>query len=203
MAFAAMALLGVREVAYQRYAAGSHITPYVVEVDRLGRAQAFGPATPLKATDRRVIIAELATFIRNLRTVTSDGIAQADLSRRAYAFVTPQAAGFLNTYFSTPDHDPRVLAQSVTRHIEIISVLQLPGTTTWKVQWTETETSLHGGTLGHVTAWEAYLATTVIPPATTETITLNPLGLYITSLTWTQLASRETDSTAAPATSPP
>lgn len=194
MAFGAMGLLGVREIAYQRYAAGSRITPYVVEVDRMGRAQAFGPAEPLKATDRRVMIAELATFIRNLRTVVPDLPTQADLSRRAYVFASPSAATFLNTYFSNPANDPRTLGKRLARSVEVTSVLQLPGTKTWKVQWVETERSLTGSSTPQHTAWEAYLATAVTPPTTTEAIELNPLGLYVTSLTWTQLTPSQADS---------
>jgi type IV secretory pathway TrbF-like protein len=203
MAFAAMGLLGVREVAYQRYAAGSRITPYVVEVDRLGVAQAFGPAEALKATDRRVTIAELATFIRNLRMVVPNMVAQADLTRRAYAYITPTAATFLNSYFSVPEHDPRALGKAIARQVEVTSVLQLPGTNTWKVQWTETETSVTGATASRVAIWEAYLATTVIPPATTETIELNPLGLYVTSMTWSRIAMRTADSVNTTLSEPP
>jgi len=196
MAFAAMGLLGVRELAYQRYAAGSRITPYVVEVDRLGRAQTFGPAEPLKATDRRVMIAELATFIRNLRTVVPDLPTQADLSRRAYVFASPSAATFLNTYFSNPTNDPRTLGKRIARTVEVTSVLQLPGTNTWKVQWMETERPLTGSSTPQHVAWEAYLATAVTPPTTTESIELNPLGLYITSMTWTPITPSQSDSVA-------
>jgi type IV secretory pathway TrbF-like protein len=203
MAFAAMGLLCVREVVYQRYSAGSRITPYVVEVDRLGQAQAFGPADALKATDRRVTIAELATFIRNLRTVVPNMTAQADLTRRAYAYVTPTAATFLNSYFSAPEHDPRALGKMIARQVEVISVLQLPGTKTWKIQWIETESSVTGTTSTRTAAWEAYLATTAIPPATTETIELNPLGLYVTSMTWARIATRTADSLSMASSEPP
>lgn len=191
MAFGAMALLGVREVAYQRYAAGSKITPYVVEIDQFGRAQSFGPVEPLKSTDRRVIIAELASFIRNLRTVVPDLVAQAELSRRAYAFATPAAASFLNSYFSTSNNDPRVIGKTTARSVEIQSVLQVPGTDTWKISWLEMERSLTGTSSEQSSSWEAYIATTLIPPTSTETIEMNPLGLYITSITWTRITRRD------------
>src|SRR5260370_14323728 len=43
VAFGLLALLGVVLAAYLRLSLGSRITPYVVEVDRLGQAVAFGP----------------------------------------------------------------------------------------------------------------------------------------------------------------
>lgn len=54
-AFGLLALLGLVLAAYLRLSLGSRITPYVVEVDRLGQAVAFGPAEPLRATDLRVL----------------------------------------------------------------------------------------------------------------------------------------------------
>jgi type IV secretion system protein VirB5 len=177
--------LGVVQLATQ-----SRITPYVVEVDRLGRAQAFGPAEPLKATDQRVIVAQLASFIRDIRMVVADPVAQAELVRRAYAFVDQQAAGILDTYFAAPANDPRILGHDITRLVEVTSVLRVPGSSTWKVSWTETAIPRVAGGPPTVTAWEGYLTTRTVPPATTERITLNPLGLYIISLTWTQLGPR-------------
>jgi hypothetical protein len=52
-------------------------------------------------------------------------------------------------------------------------------------------------------AWEGYLTTRTVPPATIDRVTLNPLGLYVTSINWTQLSQRgvrgeRTDSTASP-----
>ena len=184
MAFAVTALLCVREASYQYYAAGSRVTPYVVEVDRFGRAQAFGAAEPLKATDRRVMIAQLAGFIRNVRTVLPDANAQAEVMRQAYAFVDQTAAEFLNDYFSKPVNDPRALGEEMTRTVEVTSVLEIPGTKTWKVQWTEQEFPRQAGGVERTVAWEAYLQTKVVPPKTTERIEVNPLGVYVTGISW-------------------
>src|SRR5260370_18931363 len=46
MAFGLLGLFGIVLAAYVRLASETRITPYVVEVDRLGRAVAFGPAQP-------------------------------------------------------------------------------------------------------------------------------------------------------------
>ena len=196
---ACFGLLGVTmvlAVGLVTLATESRITPYVVEVDRLGRAQAFGPAERLEPTDQRVIVAELASFIRDIRTVLPDAVAQADLVRRAYAFVDQDAALFLSQYYASPENDPRVLGKELTRLVEITSVLPVPGasatrkSTTWKVSWTETSYSKATGGTPVEAAWEGYLTTRTVPPTTAERVTLNPLGLYVTSINWTQISKQ-------------
>lgn len=192
VAFAALALLALRIVQDGYMTLTAHVVPYVVEVDKFGRAQAFGPAEPLKATDRRVLIAQLALFIRNIRTVLPDATAQADMMSSAYAYVAPSAANTLNAYFAQPQNDPRLVGQRVTRRVEVTTVLQVPGTQTWKMQWTEIETAPHSGDPPRESAWEAYLAVTMIPPKTTETLQLNPLGVYVTAINWTRIGADST-----------
>ena len=190
----------------------SRITPYVVEVDRLGRAQAIGPADRIEPADQRVTVAQLAGFIRDIRTVLPDPAAQADLVRRAYAFVDQGAATFLSQYYASPENDPRVLGNELTRLVEISSILPVPtastaqGSATWKLSWTETSFAKASGGMPIETAWEGYLTTRTVPPATVERVTLNPLGLYVTSINWTQISTRPKsvagpDTAAVPAAS--
>ena len=194
-AFASLGIAFVLAAGIVSIAATSRITPYVVEVDQLGQAQAFGPAEQLTAVDQRVIVSQLARFVRDIRTVLGDPAGQADLIKRAYAFVDHGASPFLNTYFTAPANDPRVLGKDVTRLVEITSVLALPGTTansaqTWKVSWTESTLPRAGGGRPTESAWEGYFTTRITPPSTLDRITLNPLGLYVTSINWTELAKR-------------
>jgi type IV secretion system protein VirB5 len=208
----------------------SRITPYVVEVDRLGRAQAFGPAEQLRLTDRRVVASQLATFVHDVRTIVGDPVAQADLVRRAYAFVDQGAANFLNAYFADPANDPRFLGREATRLVEITGVLPVPGPpmngvraaagaqgtgsaaaalpATWKVSWTETMIPRSLGGAPQVSAWEGYVTTRLAAPRDAERIALNPLGLYVTSVTWTRLTvkdvpSADSSSQSAPTPSQP
>jgi hypothetical protein len=58
------------------------------------------------------------------------------------------------------------------------------------VSWTESTFPRGAAGLPTQTAWEGYFSTRIIPPATTERITVNPLGLYITAINWTQLGER-------------
>lgn len=194
-AFTALGLAFVLGGGLISVATQSRITPYVVEVDRLGQAQAFGPVDQLRAVDQRLIVSQLARFVRDIRTVLGDPSGQADLIKRAYAFVDQSASPFLNAYFTAPANDPRVLGKDVTRLVDITSVLAVPATTaggpqTWKVSWTESTMPRDGGGAPTESAWEGYFTTRLTPPTTPERITLNPLGLYITSINWTELAKR-------------
>ena len=180
----------------------SRITPYVVEVDRLGRAQAFGPAERLQLTDQRVVTSQLAAFVRDLRVVVGDGVVQGDLMRRAYMFADQSTATFLNSYFGDAANDPRMLGRDQSRIVEVTSVLPVPGPSmtvapnvsagqsreasgqgsaglpaTWKVTWTETAIPRALGGAPEVSAWEGYLTTRLAPPRDAERITVNPLGL--------------------------
>ena len=204
VAFGALVVAGVMSVGFVTLATQSRITPYVVEVDRLGRARAFAPAERIATADQRVVTSTVAGWVRDIRTVVADPVAQQDMVRRAYAFVDQGTAAWLDAYFTDPARDPRELASTLSRTIEVSSVLQLPGTTgspsrgggsapntptTWKVAWLETDYPRGGGP-ATTAAWEGYVTTRQTPPATSDRMEANPLGLFITSVNWTQVTAR-------------
>lgn len=189
VAFALLGLLGLVLAGYLRLSLASRITPYVVEVDRLGQAVAFGPAEPLRATDVRLYVFTLALVIHDLRTVSADADTERDMLRAAYAYATGSARTTLDTYFADPAHDPRVLGRTVSRDVQITSVLRVPGAgRTWKVAWRETERPRVAGPL-RVASWEAYLSLELHPPSTAEALLRNPLGLYVTDLNWSEIVA--------------
>jgi type IV secretory pathway TrbF-like protein len=190
-ALAELAIIVALVVAYIQLASSSRIVPYVVEVDRMGQAVAFGPAESLRKADQRVMVRDLSVLIRNLRSITPDPGLQVRMVQDAYAFLDVSAAKFLNEYFADPRNNPRVLGQEITRSVEITSVLPIPNSDSWKVQWTELE-RLRGGSVSQTRAWEAYLTVKQAPPKTTETIQANPLGLYVTGINWTQINAAST-----------
>lgn len=203
VAFGALAVAGIASTGLVALATTTRITPYVVEVDRLGRPQAFGPATRVEPADQRVVVSQIATWIRDVRAVLADPVAQQDLVRHAYAFVDQNTADFLQSYFTDPARDPRVIARELTRVVEVTSILPVPGgagssaargaaapPTTWKVSWTETDYPRGGGT-PTIAAWEAYVTTRQVPPTSSERVEVNPLGLYVTAVSWTQVSARQ------------
>jgi type IV secretory pathway TrbF-like protein len=187
MSFALAGLLGLVLVGYLRVSGEARVTPYVVEVDRLGQAVAFGPAERWRRTDTRLVAYQLALLVRNLRFVSSDLEAEKELLFAGYAYVTGAAHATLDEYFTNAANDPRVLGRSLTRQVEVTSVLQVPRSSTWKVSWREVERPRVAGSERR-TAWEAYLRVEMSPPRTVGGVLANPLGLYVTEINWTQVA---------------
>ena len=190
-AFGALGLLATVTLAYIQLASTARVTPYVVEVDALGRAKAFGPAERMEKATERLTANQLALFVRNLRSVYPDPVAQKEMIERAYAFAGESVEAWLNAYFAQPEHDPRLLGRRLTRRVEVQSVIAVPESRSWKVSWVETETPRGSrDTRGERrSAWEAYLTVEEVPPASAATVEANPLGLYVTAINWTELSA--------------
>jgi type IV secretion system protein VirB5 len=173
-----------------RLATASHVVPYVIQVDRFGQVLTVGTAEQMTAPDQRLIASQLAQFLRAVRTVlpASAAAAQAEMLRRAYAFASPEAAGFLNEHFANAYNDPRVLGWRVSRQVDITAVLRVPSSDVWRLRWAETERAIKGDEPVRNTAWEGYVTVRLTPPRSAETVQENPLGIYVTSISWTQLA---------------
>ena len=191
IAYALAGLLALLAIADLRLAASSRVVPYVVQVDRLGQVLTVGPAENLKQPDQRLVASELARFIRSIRTVLPAAAAagEAEMLRRGYASVAPEAAAFLNDYFANPVNDPRVLGLRLTRQVDVTGVLRVPNSDVWRLQWTETERSTQPGGLTRTAAWEGYVTVRLVPPRTVEAVQDNPLGLAVTSVNWTQVGA--------------
>lgn len=198
MALVVSAVLGIVTIAYIRLASAARVVPYIVEVNRLGQVMGVGTAERMVTPDERLVASQLAQFIRAIRTVLPDAAAagQAEMIRRGYAFVAPEAGGALNEYFANPRNDPRVLGARLSRQVDVTAVLRVPKSDVWRIQWTETEQATQAGGLTLTTAWEGYVTTKVVPPNTAEGIQDNPLGLFVTSFNWTQVGQRRASESA-------
>jgi len=195
MAFALVGVLGIVTPAYVRLSLSSRIVPYVVEVNHLGQVMAVGTAERMATPDQRLIASQLAQFVQAIRTVLPAAAAagQVEMIKHGYAFVAPEAAGMLNEYFANPRNDPRVLGTRLTRQVDVTGVLRVPKSDVWRLQWTEVERSTQPGGLTRTTAWEGYATVKVVPPATSEAIQDNPLGLFVTTINWTRVGERTSD----------
>ena len=74
------------------------ITPWVVEVDRLGQAQTVAPAnSAYQPTDPQIAF-HLARFVEHVRGLPMDAIVLRQDWLRAYDFTTDRGAAALNDY---------------------------------------------------------------------------------------------------------
>jgi type IV secretory pathway TrbF-like protein len=169
----------------------SKIVPYIVEVDRLGQPLAYGRVEDMPAPDERLMRGEIARFVDAMRTVHTDHVAQNKLIDRGYAFTRSAARTYVDAYFSAPRNNPHVLAREMIRLVSIRSVRRVAGSVnTWEVQWEEYEVPVRGGQ-ATVRPWQGTLRTAVVPPEDERELFVNPLGVYVTDLSWTPLTDGE------------
>lgn len=195
--WAAFALLGGAVGALVYTAFQPRFIPYTVAVDQQGVAVPIGPAQRTTPGDPSAIRAELTRFIGYARTVSSDPYAQREIVERAYAYATPATASVLNAHFREPENDARIIGQRAVRLVKVLRVTPLPppAKNTWNVLWQETEIE-HGSEARSTTSWEGFLtvsraATSEPDRKTEEQISLNPLGIYVTDLSWSPIANSE------------
>ncbi|MGH7812401.1 MAG: VirB8/TrbF family protein [Candidatus Binataceae bacterium] len=168
----------------------SRYIPYVVEVDKLGYAltvpQALSPKAKPDETARMKRY-EVAAFIRNARSVSSDPQVEHGMLNSLLAHTRGAADRFLDEYYHSADfaHNPFKTAEKGTVSVQIDSILLL-SPTSYQVRWSETRRDLNGAADGGLTHWEAVLQTEIIPPNSQDSIVSNPLGFYVTHLTWTE-----------------
>ncbi len=173
----------------------SRVTPYVVEVDRLGEARAVAPADrDYRPTDPQMAW-HLGRFITDVRSVSLDPVLMRQNWLAAYDFVTPRGAKFLNEYARDADPFGEVGARTVS--VQVTSVVRASDRS-FQVKWTES--AYDRGSLAGTSRWTAILSVVTRPPASAETLRKNPLGLYVDAIDWSQ--ELDTSPPQAPASRP-
>jgi type IV secretion system protein TrbF len=183
----ALASLGVALVAVVGIfwiGAQNRIVPYVVQTDKLGDAMAIRRADVAAPADLRLIRAQLARWVSDVRSVYVDVAAEKHIITEAYAMVDRNAAAgpTLNDWFS--HNDPFNRARDDPVSVAVQSVLPLSGNT-WRVEWRE-DRHTRQGALESSQQWEATISISVNPPTDDATILINPTGLYVESFDWSE-----------------
>ncbi len=181
MAFGASALLSLSVVDNLRLRFGSHIVPYVVEVDRLGAARAVAPATSdYRPTDPQIAW-HLARFIEHVRSRPADPIVLRQNLGAAYDFTTEQGAAALNDYARANDPFAGLADNQVS--VDVKNVVRASADS-FRIEWDERR--YVRGQLAATTRWSAILTIVVRTPTDAATLSLNPLGLYVHAINWSQ-----------------
>lgn len=159
----------------------SRVTPYVVEVDRLGEARSVAPAAAdYSPTDPQISWA-LGRFVKNVRGISLDPVLMRENWLGAYDFVTDRGELFLNEYARSADPFAQVGTRSVS--IEIVSVVRA-SPRSFQVKWKESV--FERGSLASTSRWTAMLTVSVTTPRTAEVLRKNPLGLYVEAIDWSR-----------------
>jgi len=165
--------------------ARSHLVPFVVLVDSLGRPIASGVAEQASLGDDRLRRAVIQDWIENLRMVTTDGIAQRRAIDHVYAHVASgtNAQAFVSDFYR--NDPPFKKAQTDTVSVEVKSVLPTSDRT-FEVDWIETSRDLYGG-VKSTDHWKGSLTVALNAPTDERQARINPLGLYVTAASWAKV----------------
>jgi type IV secretion system protein TrbF len=162
----------------------SRVVPYVVEVDRLGQAQAVAPASrDYRPTDPQIAW-HLGRFVSNIRSRSLDPVLMRENWLSAYDFATERGALFLGEYARADDPFAEVGRRTVS--VQITSVVRASDTS-FQVKWTESD--FERGSLADTSRWTAILTIKIQSPRSADVMRRNPLGLYVDAIDW----SRELD----------
>lgn len=198
IAFGSLALAGGLSAALVWQSMQSRVTPYVVEIDRLGETRAIAPAEgSYRPTDPQVAW-HLARFITSIRSRSLDPV----LMRRdwlgAYDFTTKRGSQFLGDYARTAD--PFAQVGEVTVSVQVTSVVRASDRS-FQVKWIET--AFERGALAGSSRWTAILTTVSKPPTDAETLRKNPLGIYVDAIDWSRELDPPAEHVAEPARAAP
>ena len=181
MAFGSLFLAGGFAAALVWQSGHGTIVPWVVQVDRLGQAQAVAPAVADYQPSDPQIAFHLARFIEQVRSIPSDPIIVRQNWLRAYDFTTNQGAAALNDYARVNDPFTKVGKQQVS--VEVSSVIRAsPGS--FRVAWAER--NYENGQIAATSHWTAILTIIVEPPRNAERLRANPLGIFVNAINWSR-----------------
>lgn len=161
------------------------VIPWVVQIDRLGHAQAVSPATAdYKPTDPQIAW-HLARFIEDVRAVPADPIVLRAQWLRAYDFVTDKGAVALNDYARVANPFGNLGKQQIA--VEVSSVIRA-SPESFRVSWIQRR--YDNGNLAATERWTAILSILVQTPHDADRLRKNPLGVYVNALNWSKELSQ-------------
>ncbi|WFU39173.1 conjugal transfer protein TrbF [Bradyrhizobium sp. CB82] len=157
------------------------VTPWVVEVDRLGEVKAVAPADSSYQPGDPQIAFHLTRFIEHVRGLPMDAIVLRQDWLRAYDFTTDRGAAALNDYARNNDPFARVGKTQVA--VEVSSVIRA-SPDSFRLAWIERR--YENGQLAATERWSAILTIVLEPPRDIDRLRKNPLGIYVNAINWSK-----------------
>jgi type IV secretory pathway TrbF-like protein len=157
------------------------VTPWVIEVDRLGQAQAVGPAdSSFQPTDPQIAF-HLARFIEDVRGLPADAVVLRQDWLRAYDFTTDRGAAALNDFART--NDPFANLGKLQISVEVSSVIRA-SPNSFRIAWIQR--TYENGSLSTTERWTAILTIVIDTPRDADRLRKNPLGVYVNAINWSR-----------------
>ena len=179
--FAALALLAAAIAGLIGMAMRGTVTPWIVQVDKIGEAQAVAPADSAYHPSDPEIAYHLARFIENFRGIPADPVVLRQNWLRAYDFTSTQGALVLNDF--ARNNDPFAQVGRVQVAIDVSSVIRASDNS-FRISWAERR--YQDGSLVATERWSAIATVVIQTPRTAEALRKNPLGVFINALNWSK-----------------
>lgn len=157
------------------------ITPWVVQVDRLGQAEAIGPATAAYRPTDPQIAWYLAHFIQEVRSIPDDPIVLRQNWLDAYNYVTDKGALRLGEFARTSDPFAKIGKEQIA--VDVSSVIRASDDS-FRVEWIERH--YVNDALAATEHWSAILTIVIQTPDDADHLRKNPLGIYVHALNWSK-----------------
>ncbi|PKU22957.1 conjugal transfer protein TrbF [Telmatospirillum siberiense] len=157
------------------------VVPWVVQVDKLGEAQAVAPAQADYQPSDPQIAWYLARFIEDVRSISADPIIVRQNWLRAYDFTNTAGAAALNDYARADDPFAKVGRQQIA--VDVSSVIRA-SPTSFRVAWVQRR--YQDGALAETARWSAILSVLVQVPHDADRLRKNPLGVYVSAINWSK-----------------
>ena len=157
------------------------VTPWIVQVDKLGQAQVVAPAVAdYRPTDPQIAW-HLARFIEQVRSIPADAVIVRQNWLRAYEYTTDRGALALNDHARANDPFAKVGKRQIA--VEVSSVIRA-SPDSFRVAWFER--GYENGQLAGIERWTAILTIAVQQPRDAERLKQNPLGIYVNAINWSK-----------------
>lgn len=181
MAFGSLVLAGGFATALVWQSTRGTVVPWVVQVDKLGQAQAVAPAAAdYRPTDPQIAW-HLARFIEEVRSIPDDPVVVRRNWLAAYDHTTDRGAVVLNDYARANDPFGKVGKEQVS--VEISSVIRA-SPNSFRVAWIER--TYENGSLSGTARWTAIMTVVIQQPHTADKLRANPLGVYVNAINWSK-----------------
>jgi type IV secretory pathway TrbF-like protein len=157
------------------------VTPWVVQIDKIGQAQAVAPAiADYRPTDPQIAW-HLARFIEEVRSIPADPIVLRQHWLDVYNYVTDKGALALNDYARASDPFSKIGKMQIA--VDVASVIRASDDS-FRVEWIERH--YVDDALAATEHWSAILTITIQTPADADILKKNPLGVYVRALNWSK-----------------
>jgi type IV secretion system protein VirB5 len=187
LAFGALAVAFVSTALALYLTIHNPFTPVVIPMDAFGRTVGGGVAKQLTEEQRESTRNGLIhAFIYDMRTVTSDEVAQQQAITRVYSRMKSGSAAHTVLSDHYRAHSPFEQAKNQIVNVQVNSILHT-SPETYEATWRETTRERSSSEVSSTTRWRAVFTVQEGKPKTDADAWLNPMGMFVSNMNIAQV----------------